>query len=523
MSSSQAHLSISDVEKLQAELALAEHREALLQEKVKHYEEEMSRLQEIFRNLKRQMFGKKSERWEDLPDVQLGLFNEIEAAAAESESEETEEETETITYTRKKGHGGRKPLSDELPREEVVIELPEDQRFCPHDGHRLHEIGEEVSEKLKAVPAQFTVVRTISKKYGCRACESHVEQAKKPESVLAKTVSTPELLSFIINAKFGQAQPLYRIEEFLKYNGAEISRTTFARWMVQLVPLLTPVWNVLEEWVLGSGYVAIDATRVQVLKENGRTAEAKSSMWARGSPEFGIVLFDYDPSGSGEVAERLLTGYRGLLQSDQHKGYERFNLKPEITRFGCMAHARRRFFAAQKDGAKAGQTLAEEGLRYVRRLYDIEEEAKGRSAEGRLVLRQEKAHQILADLKAWSDQTYDKVPPKSLIGKALNYVIEQWECLSCYKDHGRVEIDNNWLERLLRYFAVGRRNWLFSDTVDGAQASALLYSLVVTAKINGKYPYLAMLEILHGLPHAKTIEDFERLAGLLLRTPPVKP
>lgn len=513
---SQTPLSISDIERLQAELALGRSREALLQEKVNHYEQENSRLAELLKSLKRQVFGKKSEHWEDVPDVQLGLFNEVEVAAVEGKNEQ---ETQVISYTRKKGHGGRKPLPEDLPREDVIVELPEDQRFCPHDGHPLHVIGEEVSEKLKVVPAQFVVVRTTCKKYGCRACESHVRQASKPETVLPKTIATPELLSFIINAKFGQAQPLYRIEEFFNHNGVDLSRTTFARWLIQLIPMLMPVWNVLEEWVLGSGYVAIDATHTQVLKEKGRLAESKSSMWARGSPELGIILFDYDPSGSGYVAERLLMDYRGLLQSDQHKGYERFNTNLRIIRFGCMAHARRRFFAADADGAKAGKTLAKEGMRLIRRLYDVEADAKGKPPDERLCLRQEKSIPTLAEFKSWADTTHGKVPPKSLIGNAMNYVIEQWPYLSRYAEHGRVEIDNNWLERQLRYFAIGRRNWLFSDTVEGAKASALLYSLVVTAKINGKNPYKALLDVLAGLPGAKTIDDFEQLATCFLRKP----
>ena len=311
---------LTDYEKLQAELALLRASEHKLKEKVSHYEKEVSWLKEVLNQLRRSKFGKKSERAEVPADqLELGVFNEAEAEAQQQESQQ--EETEEISYTRKKkGHGGRKPLPEHLPREEVVVELPEDQRFCPHDGHPLHEIGEDVSEKLKIIPAQVSVVRTILKKYGCRQCESHVAKPEVEPVVLPQTQATAETLSWIIQSKFDQSLPLYRLEQYLGNIQVDLSRTTMARWLVQLYSLLLPIWNVLEEITLESGYMAIDATQVQVLKEKGRTAESKSSMWARGSPEHRIVLLDYDVSGGGSVAERLVEGFSGLLQSDQHKG-----------------------------------------------------------------------------------------------------------------------------------------------------------------------------------------------------------
>ena len=510
---------LTDYEKLQAELALLRASEHKLKEKVSHYEKEVSWLKEVLNQLRRSKFGKKSERAEVPADqLELGVFNEAEAEAQQQESQQ--EETEEISYTRKKkGHGGRKPLPEHLPREEVVVELPEDQRFCPHDGHPLHEIGEDVSEKLKIIPAQVSVVRTILKKYGCRQCESHVAKPEVEPVVLPQTQATAETLSWIIQSKFDQSLPLYRLEQYLGNIQVDLSRTTMARWLVQLYSLLLPIWNVLEEITLESGYMAIDATQVQVLKEKGRTAESKSSMWARGSPEHRIVLLDYDVSGGGSVAERLVEGFSGLLQSDQHKGYDRLNERAEITRLGCMAHCRRRYFSAAKDGAKSGKTLAEEGLLFIQKLYKIEEQGKPLTPSRRKKLRQTQATPILNEFKKWAQENYSKVPPRSLIGNALNYTLEQWDYLTRYKDHGQAHIDNNWLERQIRKFAIGRNNWMFSDSVEGAQASALLYSLIITAKENGKDPYKALLTILQGLPKAKSIEDYEALASHLLAKP----
>jgi transposase len=256
-----------------------------LKEENSNLKSEIERLHGIIRLMKRDKYGPKSERVEDIPPEQL-IFNEIEKEAATPPTDETE----TITYKRKKGRKPRKPFPGHLPREERIIDLPESEKHCLHDGHQLREIGEERSEKLKTVPAQSSIVVEIKKKYVCPHCESHA-QAKTP-TLLPGTIATPELLSFIVYSKFFQALPLYRLEEQFKLQGIVLSRGTMARWLVQTTEHLVPLYNLLQEKAFESGYMAIDATNVQVLKEPGRAASTKSFMWARGSPEPGIVLFD---------------------------------------------------------------------------------------------------------------------------------------------------------------------------------------------------------------------------------------
>ena len=272
-----------------------------LQESLNLQEEENKRLYQTLLLLKRDRFGAKSEPYidpENIPE-QLPLFNELERDASVL-PRGGEEETESISYERrKKGQGSKKPFPEDLSREEVVIDLNEDEKFCPHDGHPLKEIGEERIEKLKTVPAQSTVVIEIKKKYACPCCEGYVTQAPTA-SILPRTTATPELLSFLIFSKFFQALPFYRLEEWYKLQKIHLTRGTMARWLIQVSEELLPLWNILEEKVLECGYMAIDATHVQVLKEEGRSPQSKSFMWARGSPEQNIVLFDYDVSGGGK-------------------------------------------------------------------------------------------------------------------------------------------------------------------------------------------------------------------------------
>jgi transposase len=262
--------------------------------------------------------------------------------------------------------------------------------------------------------------------------------------------------------------------------------------------------------------MAIDATHVQVLKEPGRKAQDKSFMWARGSPELGIVLFDYDVSGGGQVAKNLMTGFIGALQADAHKGYDALERK-YILLLGCMMHARRRFHKAWLVGGKK-PGLAAQGLSFFKFIYDKEEsyKAQGLSCERRKYFRDEELKPSLETFKKWVEDHLPKVPKASELGNALHYFTNEYEELTAFLADGRYEIDNGWLERTIRKFAIGRNNWMFCDTVDGAHASSILYSLVITAKLNRKDPFKVMTEIFYQLPYANTADDYEKLASLLL-------
>jgi transposase len=473
---------------------------------------EVVRLNNIIRQMKRDIFGSKSEKFIPIPG-QL-LFNEIEIESAQL----LPAEVETITYTRKKGRGKKKPFPDHLPREEKIIDLKPEEKFCPHDGTALKQIGEERKEKLKTIPAKMSIVLERIKKYACPCCEGYMAQPKT-NSVLPGTIVTPELLSFIIFSKFFQALPLYRLEELFRLNGIELRRGTMARWLIQVKDQLMPIYNILQDMAFESGYMTIDATHVQVLKENGRKAQTKSFMWARGSPELGIVLFDYDVSGGGQVAKNLMTGFKGALQADAHKGYQALDQR-DILLLGCMMHARRRFHKAWLVGGKK-PGLASQALLMFKFLYEKEASYKTQSLsrERRKYFRDEEIKPSLEAILEWAKSNLDKVPKSSELGNALHYYVNEYEELSAFVADGRYEIDNGWLERTIRKFAIGRNNWLFCDTVEGAHASSILYSLVITAKLNGIDPFKAMTEIFTQLPFAKTAVDYEKLTRLLL-TPP---
>jgi transposase len=476
------------------------------------YEEENSRLHEIIRKLKREAFGPRRERWES--QEQILLFNEAETLVRNPEVSPNESPVEVKGFKRKRGK--RKPLPANLPREIVVVDLPETEKVAP-DGSPLRVIGREVSERLKYQPARVSIIEYHRLKYAGNEGQDIVKVAAAVPSIVPKSIVTPSLLSQIVTAKFADGLPLYRQEEQFERLDVAIPRCTMARWVVKGAEACRGIWNALEERLMTSPYLACDETPTQVLKEKGRAAESKSWMWVRSNPsdEKKIILFDYDPSRAGDVAKRLFLDYEGYLQADGYGGYNAMEKQKGVKRIGCNMHGRRKFYDAG-EGSSKGQSLAEEGLTFYQDLYAIEEKAKGLSWDERFNLRLQEAVPLWEKMKTWADTNQPLVPPKSKIGKAFHYFIEQYDYLKGYLQDGRLEMDNGFTERAIKYFAIGRNNWLFSDSEAGAEASSLFYSFVVTAKLNGVNPFEALEKIFTEVPVAKTVEDYERLATYLL-------
>jgi len=470
---------------------------------------ENERLEELVRLLRHHHFGRKSEAVkcsdQQLP---LGIFNEAEAA----EESSPEDATIEVKSYRRRGKPKRIAIPDNLPREEVVIDLPEEEKFCP-EGHELKCIGEEVSEQLDVIPAQIKVIRTIRKKYACAHCEGHVKRAPLPKVAIPKSMASAGLLAHIATSKYGDGLPLYRQEGMWQRAGVDIPRTTMATWMIKVGELLTPVINLMEEELLDSGYVQADETRVQVLNEKGKLAESRSYMWVRSRHGPGIkpiTLFEYDPTRSGEVAKRLFSGYQGYLQADAYIGYNALCEDKKISRCGCMAHCRRKFFESAK-ASKKGVGLANEAIDIIRRLYEVEADIKDKKVKERYEARLERSKPILDEFRKWLDDNLGKVPPQSQLGIAINYANNEWTYLIRYLEDGRISIDNNMVENAIRPFAVGRKNWLFSDSVAGANASAAIYSVMISAKQNGHNEYAYFRYLLEKLPLAESVMDFEAL------------
>jgi len=447
---------------------------------------------------------------EKLSPDQIRLFDEAEAETQASAP--AEDETVTVpAYTRRKR--GRKPLPAALPRLEVIHDLPEAERVCPHDGNPLAEIGEVTSEQLDIIPARIRVIRHIRKQYAC-SCGQCIRTAALPPQPIPKSLASPGLLAHITVSKYQDALPLHRQEAILSRIGVDLPRATLANWMIQAGQLIQPVINLLRDRLLAYDVLQMDETPVQVLQEPGRRAQSESYLWLQrgGPPEQPVVLYDYDPGRGQEVPKRLLAGYRGYLQTDGYDGYNAVVAVNGLTHVGCMAHARRKFDEAVKaQGKNKSAGKAQRGLALIRNLYRVEKQARKLVPEARHAHRQRHARPVLDELRAWLDEALPQVPPASATGKALNYLHNEWHKLVRYLEDGRLEIDNNGAENAIRPFVLGRKNWLFSASVKGVQASANLYSLIETAKANGLEPYAYLRHLFTELPKAETVEAIEAL------------
>ena len=371
-------------------------------------------------------------------------------------------------------------------------------------------MGEEISEKLKIIPHEIEVVRTIRKKYVC-SCGEYIKIAKLPPTILPKSMATPSLLSYIVTGKYVDGIPLYRFESVMKRHGIDLSRAIMGRWMIEVGEKLKTLKELLrEELLFSSSYIHCDETVVQVLKEKDKPPESKSYMWVQArSGDKPIVLYDYNPSRSAKVPMDLLKGFKGYLQVDGYAGYNSIGREEDITRVGCMSHCRRYFFRAWKHSKT--KNIGSRGLAFIRKLYKIEESIKEYSEEEKKRIRLEKSKPILEEMKAWLDKEGSRHPVKSLGGKAIHYALNEWEFLIRYLEDGRLNISNAFVERAIRPFTIGRKNWLFSNTSKGADVSTLWYSLIETAKANGHEPFEYILNVLNKIPTANSLEDYMNL------------
>lgn len=478
-------------------------------------------LEEKLRLATHQLFAPKSEKLSAL--AQLNLFNEAEAAAQPDAPAAPDAVTTTVP-DQPRERGKRKPIDAKLPRVRVEHDIPDAQKKCPC-GCTLTRIGEETSEQFDIIPARAQVLQHVRFKYACRTCEgtSHdgkaVTIADMPAQPIPKSNASPGLLAHIAVAKFQDGMPLYRQSGILARSDIDVSRTTMATWMIRIAQLVTPLINLMDETQLGYDILQMDETTVQVLKEDGRAAEAKSFMWVRrgGGPGQRIVMYDYAPTRAASIPMRVLADYKGYLQSDGYAGYNAPGSLDGIVHVGCLAHARRKFFDAVKAqhavGASGEKGLAPQALLLIRKIYAVDKTAREASLkpEQRKQLRDKEARPVWDELRRWLDANLGAAPPGSLTGKAINYLASEWPRLIRVLADGRLELDNNLCENAIRPFVMGRKAWLFSDTPAGAEASARLYSLIETAKANGIEPFSYLKRVFAALPAAQTLADIEAL------------
>jgi transposase len=460
-------------------------------------------LMEQFRLAKHKQFGASSEQTHL---NQLYLFNEAEQTASLSAPEP--EITEVKAHYRKKTRLTTDKLPEDLPVEVIEHELPNDICICPDCGCSLHKMGEDVREELKIIPAKAVIVRHVRHVYACRHCEvssDHVPiiKAEMPEPVIKGGFASPESIAHIATQKFVMGSPLYRQEQEWALSGILLSRQTMSNWLIKACnDWLEPIYHEMKRRLCEHQVLHADETTLQVLHEDGKPAQSKSYMWlyrTSGEAKHQIILYEYKPNRKSENPEEFLRDFKGFLHADGYDGYHR--LPGNITVVGCWAHARRKFDellqTIPKD--KRDSSDAAKGIAYCDTLFRFEKQFALLSPEDRFKERERLSKPLIEEFYAWLGSLRE--PPKSLMGKAIYYAETQRKYLERYLLDGRLEISNNRAERTIRPFVMGRKNWLFSNTPNGARASAIYYSLIVSAKENGLNPFEYLTWILKNAPN----------------------
>jgi len=485
---------------------------------------EVSLLKEEVNLLKLRLYGQSSEKTK--PDKDL-KFNEAEESVDKIEDisnneieENIEEDTsshKTTDLTKPENENGRKgrrkQLNPAIPRNKKRYELSPSELNCPcGEEGCIKKIGEKERELLNLIPAKIEVTQIIETSYK-KSCTGEIFTTKAPKRLIPKSDVDTGLLTTLIVGKYDDHIPLYRHEEILLRLGLDISRSTTSRWVIQFADACQSLINLMKEDMQKSSYVQCDETPTQVIKEKGREAKHKSYMWVLRNmePNHPMVLFNYEQSRSKSTAASILEGINGVVQTDGYAVYN--NMGPLIIFIACWAHARRKFDEAVKASNKYKcptnskmKTLGEIGLQFINLLYRIEALANKQNYD-----RGPRAKRLLDTYKKWLIKTQEIVPPKSLVGKAINYTLGIWEKLYKAGVDKNFKLDNNLCENAIRPFALGRRNWLFAFTPKGATASAIIFSLIESAKLNGLNSYEYIFDLIEKLPLATKVEDFEKL------------
>ena len=430
--------------------------------------------------LKEMLFGRKKERYKSDPEGMKPLFDEAESESENDEDSDTDcdhkDEVSSESEPKKtKKRGKRKPLPEWIQRVRREYDLSEEEKICPEHGKPMAKIGEDITEKLEIIPARVRVIEHVSFKYKCPCCdEGGFRQAKRDPDPIPKSFASSGPLAQIAVSKYEDARPLYRQEKIFARYQIDLNRTTMARWMIQCARLARPLYNLMHEQLLETEVIHANETVVQVLREENRRPEQN--------------------------------GYKVYLSASRKSGFKLA---------GCWAHCRRKFWLAEKSAKKmekAGKNLpASRALRFIRQIYATEKQARGKPPDKILELRDRLSKPVLAEFKQWLEEQKLVVFPSSLTGKAIDYALNQWDQLRLFLCDGRIPADNNYMESHIRPFVIGRNNWLFSDSPGGAESSAILYSLIESAKAGGLDPHSYLSLIFKELPKAAAPLDFEKL------------
>ena len=472
---------------------------------------------EQFRLAQHRRFGASSEKSDY---DQMNLFNEAEATSnillPEPELVEIEK------HFRKRRNMVNGKLPEDLTVETIEHDLPADERTCPECDGNLHVMGNEtLRRELKIIPAKAVIVEHIRKVYACRNCEKDscgVPIIKAPVSnpVIKGGFASPEAIAHIATQKFVMAVPLYRQEQEWSRYGIELSRQTMSNWLIKATSdWLEPIYDELKDALCRQGVLHADETNLQVLHEPGKPPESKSYIWLYRTgwdTKSPIVLYEYKPDRRAEHPKFFLKYFSGYLHADGYEGYH--DLSGNIIIVGCLAHARRKFDEALKGLSKKDQadSMAMIGKRFCDKLFSLERDFAKMTPEERHKNRQELSKPVFEEFYRWIGSI--NPPPKTGLSTAVVYMRNQREYLERYLEDGRLEISNNRAERSIKPFVIGRKNWLFANTPRGAKASAILYSIIETAKENGLNPYGYLTYVFTNAPNwdiRNNIDNLERL------------
>jgi transposase len=468
--------------------------------------------------LRAAIFARKSEKFDPHDVLQSRLFNEIEAELAKGpELFGDAAAVQVPAHHRKKS--GRQPLPPDLPREEILIDVPEREKRCACGAERVR-IGEERSEELDIIPLQIQVRVLVRPKYACHACEGAGDESRPavliapvPPRILPKSLLTPGAIAACFIAKFCDAVPFYRQEGILMRHGVSITRETLANYAMRLMAdrRFLRYLALLRRLLLDGPLLGIDETPLKVLHAERQQAY----MWAMrgGPPGKPAVWFRYRPTRSASFLRSFLRRFHGAIQSDGWESYAKAlrGIKRKIVHAGCWAHVRRKFFKLYRAAPKSSS--ARYALAVIRRLYRIERLAREKNLDpaGVRALREKLAQPRLERFKKWLDRVALCTPPEGMLGQAVAYALGEWPKLVVYLADGHIPIDNNLVENMIRPFVVGRKNWLFSVAPLGAHASAALYTVIENAKANGLEPYHYMRHLFEHLPLARSRADLMAL------------
>lgn len=480
-------------------------------------------LQEQVAKLNLLHFGTKSEKITPEDKKQASLFNEAEDSAfAQNDVEQENNVIETVevgSYKKNIKKAGRKPLPADLPREVVEYDIPDKDKICSCGTEKTC-IGEDVSERAKIIPSKVVVIQERRKKYSCKNCEgttddeAGVQTAEGAKHLVAGSIADESLLAWSISEKFEFALPFYRQSKRLNQIGIPIPRATLSNLTIKSATACKPLYDLLKENIKSGSIINADETRVQVLKEPNRKAADKSWMWVflRGDPDKKCVIFQYEQGRSHAIPLEFLENYSGWIQTDDFEAYHtaRKKVEGDIKHVLCWAHARRNFFQYW-ESTKKKDVEAKQILDLIKDLFELESLRDDYSLKGFQKQRKNRAEPILNKLREKLTDLYPQVPPSLEFGKAIKYTLSNWEQLVLYLENPVLTPSNNSAENAIRPFVIGRKNWLFAGSPKGAESSAILYSLVESAKMNNLSVYAYFYFILRELPYCEKQRDYEKL------------